>query len=232
VNKILIIDDDAKLCALLSEYLSTENFLVDTIQDGKNGLETALNQKHDLIVLDVMLPGINGFEVLRSLREKSAVPVLMLTARGDEIDRIVGMEMGSDDYLAKPINPRELVARIRAILRRVAQVEQVTLSVTDELCVGDLCLNIRSRSVFCGKEEVKLTGMEFSLLEYLVRNSGEVVSRDELTREVLGKIPSPYDRSLDVHISNLRKKLAIGPIGLERIKAIRGAGYLYSELDA
>ncbi len=229
MERILAIDDDVALCELLTEYLSSEGFHVESAHDGKEGLETAYGGEYDLIVLDVMLPKINGFEVLRHLRSRSNTPVIVLTARGETVDRIVGLEIGADDYLAKPFNPRELVARIRAILRRIRQEreEGQTQPVPEILRVGDVEMHISTRLILLSGKPVNLTGMEFSLLEILLRKAGRFVPREELIRSVLGRSPNPYDRSIDVHISRLRKKLGHKVDGTERIKTIRNIGYLY-----
>jgi two-component system, OmpR family, response regulator CpxR len=223
MSEVLLIDDDVELCELVSEYLVGEGFAVDMVHDGSHGLGRALEGGHDLVILDVMLPGLTGFEVLRRLRETSAVPVLMLTARGEDVDRIVGLEMGADDYLAKPFNPRELAARIRAILRRVSSGPETS----DRIGVDDVVVDLGTRCVSVGDEEIPLTGVEFSLLETLVRSAGNVVSRDELSRAALFRRASAFDRSLDVHISNLRRKLGPTAVGGERIKTVRGVGYQY-----
>jgi two-component system response regulator CpxR len=234
MDRILIIDDDHELCELLNDYLSSEGFEVDMVHTGDQGAEKALSDDFVLVILDVMLPGMNGFDVLRKIREASKVPVIMLTARGDDIDRIVGLEMGADDYLAKPFNPRELVARIRAVHRRLEPVKQQaapTEKKTTELRVGDVMLSATNRTVKRGGEVVELTSVEFTLLEVLLGRAGEVISRDDLTEEVLGRKLSAYDRSIDVHVSALRKKLG-NDIDGERIKTVRGVGYLYSLPEA
>jgi two-component system response regulator CpxR len=223
---ILIIDDDVELCELVTEYLEDEGFEVHSVHDGTTGVERCLAEEPDLVILDVMLPGLGGFAVLAKIREKSKVPVVMLTARGEEVDRIVGLEMGADDYLPKPFNPRELVARIRAILRRTAGIAE-TGDEAAVITVEDLEMDIGSRRVHCSSGEVDLTGAEFGVLETLVRAAGTVVSRDELSRKALGRRASAFDRSLDVHLSNLRRKLGPLPAGGERIKTVRGVGYLY-----
>ena len=222
---ILVIDDDAELCKLVGRFLTAEGFGVETVRTSGQGVERALSGDHALIVLDVMLPGIDGFEVLRRIRAKSRTPVLMLTARGDDLDRILGLEIGADDYLPKPFNPRELAARIRAILRRA----KASSSVQDNsapIIVGDLELNVGSRLVRLGTEVLNLTTVEFDLLEKLVKSAGRVVGREELVREVLGREFSPFDRSIDTHVCNLRKKVGSYSDGTERIKGVRGVGYL------
>lgn len=231
MNRILVIDDDIELCELLTDYLGPEGFEVEAVHDGERGADRALAGGHALVVLDVMLPGMNGFDVLRRIREKSKVPVIMLTARGDDVDRIVGLEMGADDYLPKPFNPRELVARIRAIQRRAegaVEKEATPETTVARLSVGDLELNSGTREVKRNGETVELTAVEFSLLEALMRSAGQVVEREELVRKVLGRRLSPYDRSIDVHISSLRKKLGNRVGDSERIKTVRGVGYLYA----
>ena len=222
--RVLIIDDDTELCELLSEFLGQEGFEVDAVFDGAAGARRALEQRHDLVVLDVMLPGLNGFDVLRQIRGSSKLPVIMLTARGEEVDRIVGLEIGADDYLPKPFNPRELVARIRAVLRRANALDSDHPAVVE---VADLRVDPGNRTVVRSGEEISLTGIEFELLTVLVRMAGRVVERNELSKAALGRRTSPYDRSLDVHLSNLRKKLGPLPDGGERIKTVRGVGYQY-----
>jgi two-component system, OmpR family, response regulator CpxR len=226
-KKILIIDDDTGLCELLSSYLSSEGFDLDATHDGEEGAARALAGDYALIVLDVMLPKLNGFEVLRRIRQSSQVPVLMLTARGDEIDRIVGLEMGADDYLPKPFNPRELVARLRAIQRRTQAGSPAGEAKPDTLEVGDVALDLGTRTVRCAGAPIELTSLEFSVFEALLRLAGTVVSREELTRQALGREFGSYDRSIDVHVSSLRKKLGPGAAGEDRIKSVRGIGYLY-----
>ncbi len=227
---VLVIDDDRVLCELLHEYLMSEGFQVGTVYDGEQGIDAALTGHYGVIVLDVMLPGkYDGFAVLKQLSSQTHIPVLMLTARGDDVDRIVGLEMGADDYLPKPFNPRELVARLRAILRRSNRgLENVSVSVTSvRHRVADVEMNVGMRTVFKSGEPVELTSVEFSLLEMLLFKAGRVVTRDELTQTVLGRPLLPYDRSIDVHISKLRKKLGQDGSGAERIKSVRGSGYIY-----
>jgi two-component system response regulator CpxR len=231
MNSILIVDDDLDLCELLSKYLRLEGFEIDMVHDGNLGVERALSGNYTLVVLDVMLPGLNGFDALSSIRSKSSLPVLMLTARGDDIDRIVGLEMGADDYLPKPFNPRELIARIRAILRRarLEPGEANTQTSPERLSVGDVELDKGTRIVTRGGERLPLTSVEFDLLEALMRSAGLIVARDELVKSILGRSFTPYDRSIDTHMSNLRKKLGHYTGGLERIKTIRGVGYIYAK---
>lgn len=226
MTRLLVIDDDRELCDLVREYLEGDGFEVEMRFDGDAGLARILADPPDLVVLDVMLPGKNGFDVLREVRARSSLPVVMLTARGEDIDRIVGLELGADDYLGKPFNPRELAARVRAVLRRAGGGEGSGTAMA-VYRVEDLLLDSGTRIARLGGGEVALTGVEFSLLERLVRAAGRVVSRDDLSREVLGRRPSSFDRSLDVHMSSIRRKLGSAPGGGERIKTVRGVGYQY-----
>ncbi len=229
VDRLIVIDDDKELCDLVTEYLRPEGFDVDAVHNAAQGVERAISGKYNVVILDVMLPGMNGFDVLRRVRAQSAVPVLMLTARGDDVDRIVGLEIGADDYLPKPFNPRELLARIRAILRRTAASRSTwTLNASSNIEVGDVVMNLGTRTVCRAGSPVQLTSVEFAVLEILLRSAGSLVTREELSRRVLDRDLSPYDRSVDVHISNLRKKLGHRIGSIERIKTIRSAGYVYS----
>jgi two-component system response regulator CpxR len=232
MDRILVIDDDVGLCELVAEYLGPEGYHVEAVHDGEAGIERALAGQHALVVLDVMLPGINGFEVLRRIRTESRLPVLMLTARGDDVDRIVGLEIGADDYLPKPFNPRELVARIRAHLRRTKPEEAHETGVGQRLSVGDIEVDLGTRVVRRAGETVELTAVEYDILERLLRAAGRIVTREALVREVLGRSLSPFDRSIDMHISNLRKKLGHQVGEAERIKTIRGVGYIYAHQQA
>src|SRR4029077_13271841 len=204
MERILVIDDDVELCSLISEYLEAEGFAVDCVHDGESGLQKSKAGNYMLAVLDVMLPGINGFEVLRRVRAVSRLPVLLLTARGEEVDRIVGLAIGADDYLPKPFNPRELIARIRAILRRAHEIERKE---PGRLSIGDIEMDLGAHTVRRDGDAVELTAVEFSLLENLLRAAGHVVSREQLAQSVLGRKFVAWDRSLDVHVSKLRKKL-------------------------
>jgi two-component system response regulator CpxR len=226
--RILIIDDDVELCELIAEFLRPEGFLVDAVHSGTLGLEKALEESYSLLILDVMLPGTRGFEVLQRLRAKSRVPVIMLTARGEEVDRILGLEIGADDYLPKPFNPRELAARIQAVLRRSAAASAPESTAAEPIRQGDVEFNSGSRSILRGGKPVELTSVEFDLLGTFLHSPGKVIARDDLAREVLGRDLTAFDRSIDVHVSNLRRKLGPLPGGAERIKAVRGAGYLYA----
>ena len=227
MSNVLIIDDDEELCELVSEYLTVEGFTTEAVHDGEAGLKRAKEGDHDLAILDVMLPKMNGFDVLRNLRKDSSMPVLMLTARGDDMERIVGLEIGADDYLPKPFNPRELVARLRAILRR-AQPDEGDGGHAEKITVDDVELSFGSRSVKLDGKDLPLTSVEFALLAVLLRDAGNVVKKEDLSEEVLERELSPYDRSLDMHISNLRKKLGAHTDGSERIKTVRSVGYIYT----
>ncbi|BCR04316.1 DNA-binding response regulator [Desulfuromonas versatilis] len=230
MNRILVIDDDIELCELLSDYLTPEGFEVSAVHDGEAGAARALEDEPNLVVLDVMLPGMNGFEVLRKIRGRSNVAVIMLTARGDDVDRIVGLEMGADDYLPKPFNPRELVARIRAIQRRAESTPATAAEATHEtLELGDLVVDKGTRTVKKNGRPVELTAVEFTLLAELLEHAGRIVTREDLSKKVLGRRLTPYDRSIDVHVSSLRKKLGHELAGTERIKTVRGVGYQYAQ---
>ena len=217
--QLLLVDDDAELCAMLREYLEPEGFGAETAENGQSALERLARGGIDLVVLDVMLPGLSGFEVLRRLRATSRVPVLMLTARGEEIDRVVGLEMGADDYLAKPFSPRELVARIRAVLRRMADAPAGGL-----LSFGALTLDVRAHRAQIDGADLELTSAELRILELLMQADTRTVTREELMQQALGRRLLPTDRSLDTHISNLRRKLARHTDHI-RIQGVRGAGY-------
>jgi DNA-binding response OmpR family regulator len=225
MDRILIVDDDVDLCELVQQYLEGEGFGVEAVHNGDTGLQRALANSYALVVLDVMLPGMGGLDVLRNLRQHSQVPVLILTARGDEVDRIIGLEIGADDYLPKPFNPRELIARIRAILRRAHEIERKE---PGRLSVGDLEMDLGAHTVRRDGEAIELTAVEFSLLEHLLRSAGHVVSREQLAQSVLGRKFVAWDRSLDVHVSKLRKKLGERVDERERIKTVRGVGYIYT----
>jgi two-component system response regulator CpxR len=224
MERVLVVDDDAELCQLVTRYLVREGFEIDWAPNGAAGVERALADDYSMIMLDVMMPDMDGFEALRRIRQHSRTPVLMLTARGDTHDRIQGLEMGADDYLPKPFEPAELVARIRAILRRAAPQRVAPAA----LAIGDIELDGGARTVRRGGTPVDLTTVEFDLLAALMRVAGSTVSREDLVRNVLGRDFSPFDRSIDTHVCNLRRKL--GPLGEggERIKGVRGAGYLYA----
>jgi two-component system response regulator CpxR len=221
-STILLADDDTELSGLLKEYFESEGFDVRLASDGTKALEEARKPGLDLAVLDVMMPGMSGMDVLKQLREDSKLPVIMLTARGDDMDRILGLELGADDYVPKPCNPRELLARIRAVMRRgQGPVDQSVIS------LDDLELNHASRILLKSGQPVDLTSTEFSILYALLQDSGEVVSKRDLYLSALGREPVPHDRSVDMHVSNLRRKLGSDPRGDDRIETIRGIGYQY-----
>lgn len=225
--QILVIDDGPEICQLLRDYLTPEGFNVETVSDGVLGLERSLSGDHAFIILDVQLPGMSGFEILRKIREQSNIPILMLTICTSCEDHIKGLELGADDYLDKPFNLQELIARIHTILRR-CQSSQGPDKATQTLKVGDLRLDNGSRRVYRNDQEIFLTAAEYTLLEVLLSNAGQVIAREELVRRVQGRSHNPYDRSIDVHISRLRKKLSCHNDGSERIKAVRGVGHFYS----
>jgi two-component system response regulator CpxR len=228
-HRILLIDDDSELCALLQDYLGNEGFAVVSVNDGDAGLAQARSGGFDIVILDVMLPRLGGLDVLREIRTGAAVPVLMLTARGDDVDRIVGLELGADDYLPKPCNPRELVARIRAILRRTADRETTgpRSAPAEILEVDDVVMRPGERMVLRAGAPVDLTSTEFSVLEILLRNAGQVVSKESVSEGALGRPLEHFDRAIDMHVSRIRRKLGPGADHGPRIKTVRGAGYLY-----
>ncbi|PYS22090.1 MAG: DNA-binding response regulator [Acidobacteria bacterium] len=227
MQRILIIDDDIELCDLVTEYLEPEGYAVESVNEGHAGVDRALTGNYALAVLDYMLPGLNGFEVLRQIRATSRLPVVMLTARGDDMNRIIGLQIGADDYLPKPFNPLELVARINAVLRRSQpQTDQEKIEV---ISIGDIEMDNRTRTVRRAGESIELTVVEYSLLEKLLNAPGRILTREELVREVLRRELSPFDRSIDTHVSNLRKKLGHEVNGVERIKTVRGVGYIYAK---
>lgn len=227
MTHILIIDDDIELSAMLGEYLAAEDFTIDSAYDGEQGVEKALASPFDAIVLDVMMPKLDGFEVLRQIRSKSSIPVLMLTAKGDDVDRIVGLEIGADDYLPKPFNPRELLARLRAVLRRTQSSESHTQK-NHKQQIGQLEINPSSRTVLARGQVLDLTSTEFNLLHTLVKQIGQVVNKETLSEHGLGRTLEKYDRSIDMHMSNLRKKMAQHELG-SMIITVRGQGYQLSD---
>jgi len=229
VQKILVVDDDVELCELVAEYLEPDGYEVEAVHDGNSGVRRALSSEPALVVLDYMLPGLNGFEVLRQVRAASRVPIVMLTARGDDLNRIVGLQLGADDYLPKPFNPLELVARINAVLRRSQP--QADKPKPEVIVIGDIEMDSRTRTVRRDSQAIELTLVEYSLLEKLLQAPGRVVTREELVKDVLHRELSPFDRSIDTHVSNLRKKIGHEVNGLERIKTVRGIGYIYAPED-
>jgi DNA-binding response OmpR family regulator len=223
MNNILLIDDDAALCELLTEYLVGEGFSVESAHTGPQGIERALSMQWDAVVLDVMLPGMNGFDVLKQLQAQGIGPVLMLTARGEDTDTVLGLELGADDYVAKPCSPRVLVARLRNLLRRKGE---APVSGTQRR-IGDLCLDKANRKVTIEERAVELTGAEFNLLVLLLEHAGELVSKELLAKQGLGRALQAYDRRIETHMAQIRKKLGPMPDGSPRIKTVRGAGYQY-----
>lgn len=224
-KRILHIDDDHELAELLSDYLGQEGFTVTCCFDGVSGLERAYNNDIDLILLDVMMPGLTGFEVLKALGGQHKIPILMLTAKGDEADKVLGLELGADDYLAKPFQHRELLARINAILRRV-DICKMNQQESQELVSNSIHLNNATREVHCHDTLVELTGTEYQILHLLMTKTGEIVSKDKISEQILGRKLSPFDRSIDMHVSNIRRKLLpLSPN--DKFKTIRGAGYIF-----
>jgi DNA-binding response OmpR family regulator len=227
MQQILVIDDDVELCELVAEYLEPEGYKVESVHEGPAGVVRALSGEHVLAVLDYMLPGLNGFEVLRQIRATSRLPIVMLTARGDDMNRIIGLQIGADDYLPKPFNPLELVARINAVLRR-AQAAPDQKQTAELIIVGDVEMNNRTHTVRRGGEPIELTAVEYALLEKLLSAPGRILEREDLVKDVLHRELSPFDRSIDTHVSNLRKKLGHQVNGAERIKTVRSVGYIYA----
>jgi two-component system response regulator CpxR len=219
---LLLVDDDAELCGMMREFLAQAGHRLECAYNGREGLACALNGAHDLIILDVMLPVLDGFGVLTQLRRRKAVPVIMLTARVQQHDRIQGLDAGADDYLPKPFDPDELLARIRAVLRRT---EARLPTAPEALSIGAIRLNPATREVWSSGALIDLTEMEFDLLEMLIRAAGRVVSREEITAALFEREATPYDRFLDVHISHLRKKLEDGR---RLIRTVRGVGYVFA----
>jgi two-component system response regulator CpxR len=224
-----VVDDDRNLCHLVARYLEPEGFTLSAVHTGGEGIKSAIEGNHELIILDVMLPDKKGFDVLREIRNRVRTPVLMLTAKGDEFDRILGLELGADDYLPKPFSPRELIARISAILRRSDwQSEGSTTSRPPMIRSADIELDLAARTVSKAGQPMKLTSAEFDLLRAFLEAPGQVLTREKLVESVLDRKFSPFDRSIDLHISNLRRKLGPQKDGGERIRSVRGIGYLYS----
>lgn len=225
-TNVLLVDDDTELCAMQKEYLSAEGFLAASVSDGETGVAEALSGKYSIVVLDVMMPRLGGVDALRRIRAHSKVPVIMLTARGDDIDRVLGLELGADDYVPKPCTPRELVARIRAILRRTGN-EGGSHEPLGPVNVGSLCLRSEQRRAEWGGKVLDLTSTEFNLLEVLAQHAGTPVSKQDLSEKGLGRPLARYDRSIDVHVSNLRHKLGLLQDGRSPIQTVRGIGYQY-----
>jgi two-component system response regulator CpxR len=223
MNRILLIDDDRALCELLTEYLVGEGFVVESAHSGTEGVQHALAQDWDAIVLDVMLPGMNGFDVLKQIQHQIEAPVLMLTARGEDTDTVLGLELGADDYVAKPCSPRVLVARLRNLLRR----KNEPAPVRSQRQIGDLSYDVSKREISVGGQPVELTGAEFNLLALLLEHAGQLVSKEVLASQGLGRALQAYDRRIETHMAQIRKKLGPQPDGSARIKTVRGAGYHY-----
>ncbi|MDH3621179.1 MAG: response regulator transcription factor [Gammaproteobacteria bacterium] len=221
-SKILIIDDDRELGEMLKEFLAPDHLELSARLSGEDGLQALQEESWDLLILDIMLPGMSGIDVLKEIRKSSDIPIIMLTARGDDVDRILGLEFGADDYLSKPFNPRELLARIKAIMRRSRPEEKHGTAIA----VGSLELDVRSRRVNAGGESIRLTGTEFELLRCLAESPGKVVPKEQLTQQVLGRRHLPYDRSIDTHVSNVRGKLSSAGVDNPSIRSQRGVGYL------
>ncbi|WDE04984.1 response regulator [Thalassomonas viridans] len=229
-KRLLIIDDDRELTELLTEYLGDEGFEVQACHDGVSGLSRAYDKGIDLILLDVMMPQLNGFEVLKALGGQHQTPILMLTAKGDDADRVLGLELGADDYLAKPFHHRELLARIKAILRRIDIIKN-NQEPASLLKVNEVELNHATRQVSCHRQALELTGTEYQILTYLMEHHGTIVSKETLSELVLGRKLSPFDRSIDMHVSNIRRKL-LPASEQDKIKTIRGAGYIFLSGEA
>ena len=225
ISKLLLVDDDVELTELLSSLLTLEGFDVQTENNGLEALQK-LDESHELVLLDVMMPKLNGLDTLKEIRKVSNVPVMMLTARGDDIDRVLGLELGADDYLPKPFNDRELVARIRAILRRSVSPSNNIDNTKEILSFENVTLYLTRQTAMYDEKNLNLTDYEFKILHRLIESKGDIVTREELSLEVLGKILSPFDRSLDMHISNLRRKLPERESKLSWFKTLRGKGYL------
>ncbi|WGW00080.1 response regulator [Vibrio sp. YMD68] len=227
---ILLIDDDTELTGLLKEVLTYEGFTVTETNDGESGL-AAINDEIDLILLDVMMPKLNGMDTLKKLRETRTTPVLMLTAKGEEIDRVIGLELGADDYLPKPFSDRELLARMKAILRRTQTQSQTAPKVSDCIEYCDIKVYPGKQEAYCQEQLLDLTTTEFSLLSHFIQHPGVTLTKETLSLDVLGKRLAPFDRAIDMHVSNLRKKLPEMHSGRPRIKTLRGRGYLMVEED-
>ncbi|MEL0640170.1 response regulator [Pseudoalteromonas aliena] len=224
--KLLMIDDDTGLCELLSEYLTAQGFEIQSVHDGEQGLKLAQANDYALILLDVMLPTLDGFEVLKQLRQTKLTPVIMLTAKGEDFDRIFGLELGADDYIPKPFNHRELLARVKAITRRIEHINSLNAATTSKLFVNGITVNLAAREASIDDSTLTLTGTEYEILTLLCKNAGEVVSKEQISEEVLGRRLASFDRSIDMHVSNIRKKIAEHIPG-ERIKTMRGTGYVF-----
>jgi len=228
MTPLLLIDDDIELCGLLAKSLEAEAMSLESCHNGRDGLEQALSGDYALVLLDVNLPGLTGYDVLRSIREQDGPPVLMLTGRADELDRVLGLEMGADDYLPKPFSLRELAARIRAVLRRGIEPRRIERRPIE---ASGVRIDPGAMRVWRDGTEIQTTAAEFSLLQMLLRRPGEVVGREEIADQVLGRPHIPYDRNVDMHVCNLRRKLGKAPDGSDLIRTVRGSGYLFCRLQ-
>jgi two-component system phosphate regulon response regulator OmpR len=228
-GKVLIIEDDAKIRMLLKEYLEGNSYQVNTLSDGNNAIEIINSESPDIVILDIMLPGRDGLEVLKEIRQKNSVPVIMLTAKGEDADRIVGLELGADDYLPKPFNPRELLARLKAVMRRTFQEKEVEAEADSEHLIeaGGIVLNRAKQTVVLEDEEIELSSTEYKILEVLMANPNVILNRDQIMNYARGRDFMAFDRSIDVHISKLRSKLERNPRSPRRIKTIWGSGYMF-----
>ncbi|MBB1384322.1 response regulator [Pseudoalteromonas sp. SG45-5] len=224
--KLLMIDDDMGLCELLSEYLKAQGFEIQSVHDGEQGLKLAQANDYALILLDVMLPTLDGFEVLKQLRQSKLTPVIMLTAKGEDFDRIFGLELGADDYIPKPFNHRELLARVKAITRRIEHINSLNMTASNKVLINGVIVNYAAREASINEHVLCLTGTEYEILALLCKNAGDVVSKELISEEVLGRRLASFDRSIDMHVSNIRKKIA-EYIPTERIKTMRGTGYVF-----
>ena len=223
MNNVLLVDDDVELAEMLADYLRRDGFDVQVVHDGVTGVAKALSGRYGIVVMDVMMPGMSGIEALGRIRLHSRIPVLMLTGKGDDVDRILGLELGADDYVPKPSSPRELAARIRAILRRT----QTSAEIPELLSIGLLTMYPQKRHAIWNGQPLELTSTEFNLLEVLARNAGHVVNKNELSEAGLGRPLARFDRSIDVHISSIRQKLDVYPSGQSYIQTVRGRGYVF-----
>lgn len=226
-GRVLIIEDDAKIRMLLKEYLEGNGFEVITLADGNNALDFINAESPDIVILDIMLPGKNGLEVLKEIRQKNSIPVVMLTAKGEDADRIVGLELGADDYLPKPFNPRELLARMRAVMRRTFQDRDTETDPDSLIIAGGIVLNRANQTAMLEEEEIELSSTEYKILEVLMTNPNVILNRDQIMNYARGRDFMAFDRSIDVHISKLRSKLEKNPGSPRRIKTIWGSGYMF-----
>lgn len=228
---LLVVDDDQDLCALLQRYLSDHGFLVTIVNDGHEMEQLLSQQDFDLVILDLMLPGDDGLMLTQRLRNRSDLPLIMLSAKGDDVDRIIGIEMGADDYLAKPFNPRELLARIKSLLRRYQPLEGVVIDPAHDYCFARYRLDLSTRELYANDEPMALTSGEFMLLKTFIENPGKPMTRDELTQELKGYERQPFDRSIDVQVTRLRKKIEPDPSKPVFIRTLWGKGYVFTRRE-